>query len=231
MIQKLINDSLLEEQNKRKDRESSGKISPSSLGWCFRRQVYKLTNAPESDPPDERALRVFKCGKLFHDFVQGYIPKDSVEILVETDDIKGYADIVGKDTVYDVKSQHSKSFWYMNRKEDYDVKKEKYSNWLQLACYGKILKKEKLCLVIISKDDLCINEYAEFTKDWIEELDKEIQTIKDTLKLYKETNELPERLPRLYSGKECKWCGFKTLCGGVNGDKRDIDKQPISDSE
>jgi CRISPR/Cas system-associated exonuclease Cas4 (RecB family) len=209
MIQQLINEALLKEQEDRKDRVGSGKISPSALGTCFRRQIYKLKRFKETDPPDVRGLRVFKAGKLFHDFVQGFIPKDSVEILVETDDIKGYADIVGKDTVYDVKSQHSRGFWYMN-KEGYDVKKEKWNNWLQLACYGKLLNKEKLCLVVVSKDDLCINEYVEFTKDWLRDLDTELELIKR----FKASDELPPKEPRLYKGKECQYCAYKTLCGG-----------------
>jgi CRISPR/Cas system-associated exonuclease Cas4 (RecB family) len=207
MIQQLINEALLKEQEDRKDRVGSGKISPSALGTCLRRQIYKLKGFKETDPPDVRGLRVFKAGKLFHDFVQGYIPKDSVEILVETDDIKGYADIVGKDTVYDVKSQHSRGFWYMN-KEGYDVKKEKWNNWLQLACYGKLLNKEKLCLVVVSKDDLCINEYVEFTKDWIQELDTELELIKR----FKASDELPPKEPRLYKGKECDFCNWRSLC-------------------
>ena len=212
MIQQLIDQALLKEQEDRKDRQGSGKISPSGLGSCLRRQIYKIKNTPETDPADSRGLRVFKAGKLFHDFVQGYIPKDQTEVRVETDDIKGFADIVGQDTVYDVKSQHSRGFWYMN-KDGYDVKKEKRNNWLQLACYGKLLNKEKICLVVVSKDDLCINEYVQFTKDWVNEVDGEIEI----LKKFKASDELPPKEPKLYNGKECTYCAYKTLCGGVNG--------------
>ena len=204
-IQKLIDDSLLKEQESRKDRVRSGKISPSALGWCYRRQYFNLNNTPQTNPPDSRALRIFKVGHLFHEFIQGYMPENECEVLAENEDIKGYADIVTKDTVYDIKSQHSRGFWYMN-KDGYDVKKEKYNNWLQLACYGIILKKEKLGLVIVSKDDMCMNEYIEQTNDWADKLAKEIYTINEN------KDKMPPAEARMYKGKECTYCNWKDKC-------------------
>ena len=119
MIQKLINDKLLAEQNKRKDRVRSGMWSPSSFGRCYRLQYWNRKNEPQSNPPDERALRVFKVGHFFHDFVETIIkdqhPQAETEVLVKKDDVLGFADIVLPDEVIDIKSQHSKSFWYMEK--------------------------------------------------------------------------------------------------------------------
>ena len=216
-IQKLIDDNLQQIQDERKTRVRSGKISPSSLGGCFRKQIYNIRNVAPSNPPDGRTLRVFKAGQLFHDFVQSFLPKESTEVEVETDEIKGFADIVGRDTVYDIKSQHSRGFWYMQKK-GYDVKKEKANNWLQLACYGKLLKKPKLCLMMVSKDDLCINEYTEYTRDWEVALDNELKMLGAFIK----SDDLPPKEPRLFNGKECSYCNWKTLCKGKDGKRKDI---------
>ena len=208
MIQKLIDEALLKEQESRKDRVRSGLWSPSSLGRCFRAQYWNRKNEPVTNPIESRVLRVFKCGKLFHNFVQEFLPEHQVEVKIQSEDILGYADIVTEDTVFDIKSMHSRGFWYMD-KEGYDVKKEKYPNWLQLACYGVLLKKPKLCLVMVSKDDLCIAEYVQFTKDWEEDLNKELSTLRKHW-----VEGLPKPEPRCYNGKECTYCGFQTKCKG-----------------
>ena len=67
MIQKKLDDSLAKIQEERKNRTSSGKISPSQMGYCFRRQYWHRKGEPVTNPPDARLLRVFKCGNLFED--------------------------------------------------------------------------------------------------------------------------------------------------------------------
>lgn len=208
MIEELIDKALLKEQEGKKDRVRSGKWSPSSFGRCYRYQYWNRKNEQPSNPPDERALKIFKVGKVFHDFVQGFIPDQETEVLVKQDDILGYADIVTKDAVIDLKSQHSRGFWYM-LKETYNIAEQKYSNWLQVATYAWILKKEKCGLVFISKDDLCIKEYYMPTEKWIPEVEKELKT----LRAIWEKDELPKGEPKAYGGKECQYCGYRDKCG------------------
>lgn len=220
-LQQLINESLKKEQQERLNKERSGKFSPSLLGRCFRCQILNRAGITPSNPPDERALRIFRCGKLFHDFVQNFLPNHQIEILCENDDFKGYADIVTEDTVYDIKSVHSGSFWYC-KKEDYDVKKEKYHNWLQLTYYAWILKKPKIVLVQISKDDLCINEYVDFTDKWLENLQHEVDLLREEWKNYPK---LPKAEPRF--NKEGKYCSYRDKCKEIEiGDKRDTTEYP-----
>ena len=200
MLQELINKSLRGQDEKKKDRVRSGKFSPSMLGMCYRKQILNRANVPQSNPPDDRSLRVFKCGQLFHDFVQSFIDENKcIEVHCESEDFNGFADIVTEDTVYDIKSVHSKSFWY-SKKPGYDVKKEKFNNWLQLAYYADVLKKEKMVLVFISKDDMCIEEYEQPLHDWQIELVKEFTNLKTQ---WDKKPELPPAEPRT------KWdCGY-----------------------
>jgi len=212
---KKIDDHLLQKQLEKSKRQRSGLWSPSSFGQCLRRQVWNRKNEPITNPPDARSLRVFACGVLFHDFVQDMLPPHETEVKCLLDDVMGFADVVTEDTVYDIKSQHSKGFFYM-KSSTYDVKKEKKNNWLQLAFYGMSLKKPKLHLVVISKDDLCINEYEDLTEKWIEPLNEELTMLRTLWK----NNIIPEASPRLYNGKECQYCQFLDKCKEVENGLR-----------
>jgi len=224
-ITKLLDDYIAQEEKKREGRVSSGKWKPSMFGACFRRQWWSKHQEKETNPVDDRTKRVFLAGHKFHEFVQDLIPQKQCEILIETDDIKGYADIVTDDYVIDIKSQHSKAFWFME-KNCTDIIKEKLSNWLQVGWYAIQLKKERCKLVFISKDDLCIKEFDVATEKLKDLVEKEISTL---LSL----KELPKAKPRLYpirkkeifndvevyveTGKfnECRYCAFKDKCKEV----------------
>jgi hypothetical protein len=226
-IQQLIDESLI-----RPERERSGKWSPSSFGYCYRNQYWNRKNEPQSNPPDERNLRVFAVGQLFHDFVQNIIcPKHLVlpdfgdkkgrEVLIESDDVKGFADIVTPNEVIEIKSQHSKSFWYMAKYKGDDIKKEKYSNWLQVGYYARELEKQFMRLVFVSKDDLCIQEYVQPLDDyWLNEIYEELQT----LRYLWEQEELPLAEPRCEPNKngefwQCTYCAWQNKCKEIEAKK------------
>ena len=212
-IQQIIDTELAKIQEERKTRQRSGKFSPSMLGRCYRAQYWNRKNKPITNPPDARTLRVFKAGQLFHDFVQQYIPDANKEVKIEDDNFLGFADIVGKETVYDIKSTHSRGFFYMN-KAGYDVNKEKLTNILQCALYAKLLDKPKFSLVFISKDDLSMNQYGFFTEKWELPLKNEI----DTLLSFWSKDILPPCKPRAYNGKEGKYCNFQLACLSLGWD-------------
>jgi hypothetical protein len=214
-IQKRIDLKLQEEQDARKDRIRSGKWSPSSLGGCHRKQFYNRKDEPKSNPPDERALRVFKVGSMFHEFVQDLLKDENtqLEVRVETDDVLGFADMVTPDEVIELKSQHSRAFWWMGKSSE-PITVQKRDHCIQAAFYALQLERKWIRLVYISKDDLCVNEYR------LELNDKLITTVEqelEELNAWWIKNELPPAKPVLYVGKdgkssECSYCSWKDKC-------------------
>jgi hypothetical protein len=214
-IQKLIEDDLALKEAE--PRERSGKFSPSSFGRCFRYQIWNRKDLPK-EPIDSRTLRVFECGHIFENYVVDRVKKVhngslQTQVLIEEEDIKGYADLVVEDEVCDVKSIHSRAFWYMD-KEEFDVTVDKKPNILQVVYYANRLDKKNASLCFISKDDLCIKQYIFDTKKWSDVLDDELKRLRH----YWATNELPDATPRAYMNKstgkfkECGYCPFSKLC-------------------
>jgi len=212
-IQKLIDDSLAIENSE--PRTSSGKFNPSMLGQCRRKHFWKRKGNIPTEPIDKLSLRRFKCGNLFEWFAVNLIPEAQKQVLVETEDFKGFADVVTETEVMDIKSINSKAFWYMD-KPTYDINKEKFHNILQTVFYAVELKKEKARLVFISKDDLSIREYGFSVEAWTEIIEKEINALKECW----EKDKLPEAEP--HYKWECGYCQFSEHCkktGGLVWDK------------
>ncbi len=219
-VQELIDETL----EPKEARIRSGKWSPSSFGKCFRAQYWNRKNEPPSNPIDARTLRVFKAGNLFHDFVQGLLINEMVEkeVLVETGDVKGFADLVNTEEVIDIKSQHSKAFWWKQKelKESTDeskaVREMFYNNWLQVAYYATVLDKPRVRLVFVSKDDLCIQEYIQPVDGyWKSQVENELKTLRQ----FWSSDTLPKAEPRLYrqkdgTFKECAYCAWHDKCKG-----------------
>jgi CRISPR/Cas system-associated exonuclease Cas4 (RecB family) len=202
-------------------RARSGKISPSSLGRCYRYQMWYRDDLKPSNPPVERDLRVFKIGNIIHEWIQSYFHESFVEVLCEEEDVKGYCDIVKGDTVYDIKSQHSGSFHYMNAVGD-DVFNDKFQNWLQLLFYAKHLKKERMQLVFVSKDDACMKEYNLEVKKYLTYLEKELSNLREMWVRYKEDGAIPDGIPKAYGGKECRYCQFASKCVAISGENHPV---------
>lgn len=209
-ISELIKIDLDSERKKRSERIRSGRYSPSSFGRCFRAQFWNRKNEPISNPPDDRAMRIFSCGDIFHDWIQEKLrkvnPDIQCEVKIERENYIGFADIVNGDEVIDIKTMHSKAFWYLDK--CIDIKKEKYSNWLQVMWYAICLGKKYGKLCFVSKDDLCINEYREEANDyWKTEISKETCAL-DCIWM---KGELPKAEPRAWK-TECAYCNWEKKC-------------------
>jgi hypothetical protein len=198
-------------KGKRGDHIGSGKYKPSNLGRCYRLQYWARKGEPTTNDPDDRLLRVFECGKIFHDWVQNII-KEGVEIekRIETEDFVGYADMVNTDEVIELKTVHSYQFHHL---KDETISETKLPNILQGMFYVKELGKKRLKLVYISKDDLCIAEYVFEYEKFEMELRKEIANLRH----WWEIQQLPPAIPRAYTKKnkvgviecrDCQFCGF-----------------------
>lgn len=221
MLQKYANDAILAKQEAKKTYKGSGKWSPSSFGSCYRKQWWNRAKEEPSDPLSLLTLRKFACGNIFEDFVIRHIPDElQRQVLVETEDIKGFADVVTDNAVIDIKSISSKAFWWMN-KSNYDIKKDKYGYILQVMTYAYFLNKEKGVLTFVSKDDLCIEEYEFHINAWEQDVLSEINHLKSL-------KELPEGRARAMGGEEnklktgdkkyigqpmeCKYCQWFSKC-------------------
>jgi len=220
-ITKLLDDNTKKIDKENERRVRSGKFSPSMLGRCYRAQYWNRKDETVTNPPDMRTKRVFQAGNLFHKFIQDLIPEGQVEVQVDTEHVGGRADIVTDDEVIDIKSQHSRSFWYMQKKKEESetqfmdrIREEKAPNLLQVAFYATILKKPNMRIAFVSKDDLCITEFVFKTEEFKALLDSEIQILIN----FWEENKLPKANPRCYmdkktgKSKECTFCSWRNRC-------------------
>lgn len=215
-IEKIVNDFLLAQRTNEKH-TPSGLISASILGQCHRRQFYYLHKIESTNPPDERALRIFQCGNLFHQFVQDIIIKQEgveVEKVYKDDRFSIRVDLLDNDTVYELKSMHSRGFWNMDKqvKEGKSITDIKPEHCLQVGLGAMLFKKKQASLVYISKDDLCVKQFVLNAKELKPKVEAEIKSIESF-----QGGQLPPPEPRLYpdskeKNKECVYCQFKDRC-------------------
>jgi hypothetical protein len=211
-ITKLIEKELLRQQEEGKKRERSGKFSPSKMGRCLRYQIWSRMNEPETNLPNIDALKRFAVGNVIHTYVQNLFDPKCVEVLIETEDIKGYIDICLVDEVQDIKSVSDWAFKYIKTK-DFDVNKEKPDNCMQTALYADVKNKPKASLFFINTKSLGSVQCEVDLDKWIPIVRKELETLRG----YWSKKELPPALPRCYNGKECSYCSFLQKCNQLEG--------------
>jgi len=213
-IQDRFNQHIRKQQEARKDRKGSGKIKPSGLGQCYRRQIYAIRQEEVTNPPDITSVKRMLLGTVVHETIQKAYAKTEKEILVQNDNIKGYADIVGDDYVSDIKTVSPYAYKWVT-KPDIDIAEEKKDHWLQVATYGLYLNKPKIRLAFVNTGNLNqIKEFEQLTKDWHSKVEKEIDKVVCLLGF----KGLPDGIPRLYGvdkegePRECQYCNYSTLC-------------------
>lgn len=187
----------------------------SRLGACPTGMYLERTGTKPDEEFDERTLRVFSCGKIFEDWLIDLVKNEcqleqQVRIEDTTLDVTGYADAVvtlpdGRKIVYEVKSKHSKAFWYMVEKGEGANKHHLRQLWFYLYNLGI----EEGRLIYVSKDDLTIAEYPVYLKD--KELGDsilaEIALLNDCLKAG-----LPPKPPTDPKDWRVKYCSFHKQC-------------------
>ena len=213
MIQQLIDNALIKEQELKSKRIRSGKFSPSSFGRCYRMQFWNRKNEPQTNPPDVEALRRFKVGNIIHDYMQSFFLNAQREVMVlDKDDVIGFADIVLDNEVIDIKSCRSFEFKTF-AKEGYDIGVGKTTNCLQVTSYALFLNKPLARLIFIEKDALDSKEFPLVIADWKERIEDELQILRGQWA----RQELPQPIPRAYGGKECQYCSFMDKCFKLEG--------------
>ena len=225
-LQDKINEELVRISNERSTRERSGKFGSSSLGKCYRAQVFNRLNTPPTEQLEIGTLHMFEAGKIVHDYIQKYYKPEQVEVKMEDEHFIGYADIVEEDCVTDIKSVNPAYFfhgWKDKKKVEFSVAEinaniitKKKNNILQVADYAMRLKKPKIRLVFFSRDlsyGIRVHEWTDLTENWVTEVEEERARLVVYWNKNKETGEMPPEAPRLYDGRECSYCSFRGYCG------------------
>lgn len=188
----------------------------SKLGSCLCGVYLERIGVKPLEEIDDRTKRVFRCGNLFEEYVIAKI-RESGQVKVEeqvriedpTLGVTGYADIVLEHDnwkeVVEVKSQHSKSFWYMTKKGEGAYE----HHMMQLLIYMHVLKIEMGRIVYVSKDDLCIQEYqVDIHNPILQKAFDNIAKLNEALK----TGILPEAAPE--GSFQAKYCRYHKYCTG-----------------
>ena len=131
----------------------------SSLGQCLTAN-YLVRKGLAKKEFDNRTLRVFQAGRMFEDWIVELLKKQDERFETQVrcewpqQDITGYADLTINGFVYEIKSKHSRAFWYMD-KEGRPNRHHEYQLWVYLKC----LNKQNGRIIYISKDDMAIKEF------------------------------------------------------------------------
>jgi hypothetical protein len=203
----------IQEKRQAEIRDNS-KFRVSDAGRCHLMRYWKRQGKPASDMPDDRQLRVFEAGHVFHIWLQDILrPKGAlIEVPVEDEHRMGHVDAIvqGDEGVilYDFKTVHSRKFHH-NRKEGgngdihYAMQAYTYATMLPPSIQKELTD---IRIAYISKDDLCIEEVSVFrmpdlpaktTKDWEILLDSWIKKVE------------PNPNPLNW---ECKYCIYRSSC-------------------
>lgn len=206
-IQEILN----KEVNKEREPRAITSWHCSGLGSCLTGRYLERLGLPPDEEFDDRTLRVFSVGHHFEDWLISKLSNAQISLQTQVrvkDDalgVSGYADAViegnGQKLVYEVKSKHSKAFWYMDKKKEGPNLHHKMQLWFYL--YNLNIPEGRL--VYISKDDLAILEYPVFLRD------EDLATmVMDEIKLMNAAWEAklppaPIADPKAWQNKYCRW--------------------------
>ena len=185
----------------------------SGMGTCIRQRYLERVGAP-CQPFEPRVLRVFKIGKILHEYIQELLGYNNLlvakEGTVENDHIRGHFDAIVKDgdnqILYEFKSVHSRKFHYVRKRGGMDKHHIKQVLTYFMLLKPKYPKLKEARIVYFSKDDLCIEEQMFYLTP---EREAEIKDELATLDKYWEEKKLPPAEPM--EEWECGYCGF-TQC-------------------
>lgn len=237
-LQKTVQDKLVADADVKDNGEyygvKKGEIHVSSLYRCLRGVYYEMMGEMPTSEIQPRVLGVFKAGNFFEDFIveslgdrmqdrqTEYRFKYKSLILVGRDD-GTFLDDKNERRVLECKSQHSDSFWYM-QKEGMNVQ---WQHQIQLQTYlwlRRELYHEELngYFAYVSKDDCTIvGVPVKYNENIINEIVIPILDLLNEAYEQKNPELLPIPQPIIFDkGKYKKnwlatYCNFHNLCAGV----------------
>jgi hypothetical protein len=202
-----------------REREEKDKTSwwPTDLGKCLAGAYWRRMGALPDREFADRQLRVFAAGRLFEEFVVRQVAartedyETQLRIELPEHDLTGYADLRVGGVLYEVKSVHSRKFWWMQRRREGPDRHALMQLYVGMMALG--LPEGRL--VYVSKDDLCIVEYPVSLKD--QRLREAVLADLEALNRAWRDNVPPEPVPALEGGKlnwRATYCDFHASCTG-----------------
>jgi hypothetical protein len=218
LIQSFIDDTISKDNEKKRKDYKQSSFHASSLGNCLRGTYLQRLGIEPDEPLKVATLRKFKAGELFEEWLidllkrNKNIKKVEQQIRVESKlyNLSGRLDALltyqdDSQEVMECKSQHSKSFWFNIHNGNKPARHQEMQLWI----YLKLLKIENGKLVLLSKDDLSVQEYPVKLED--KELAKEVIDIMNLLNTaWKEQN--PLLLPLPEEKWKAKFCQYHKHC-------------------
>jgi len=189
----------------------------SELGKCLRGNYFRRLGETPTKAIDDRTLRVFECGKIFEKWVIDMITKnvedwdEQVEVSLTEYDAVGHYDIRIGEVINELKTVHSKKFWYMQK----DGKPDEHY-MMQLMFYLMATGKKEGHLVYVSKDDLSIAEYILYADN--EAIKNKVIEELEILNECWKTKTLPPAQPLEINGKsnwKATYCNYHEKCLGL----------------
>jgi CRISPR/Cas system-associated exonuclease Cas4 (RecB family) len=185
-LQQIVNASLRLEREAQKEEHQRQGWYATDLGQCLG-GIYRqrLEGPPEYD---DRRLRLFSVGNIFHDWLVGRVKEAGYEALTEERmespeyHLSGRADLIvtGGDhsLLYEIKTMHSQGFWWRQRTGGLALPHHE----LQTTAYMWMLKDKypnlegRICYV--SKDDLAVlTAPVEYREERVEEVKRQLTTL------------------------------------------------------
>ena len=171
IIHQMIDKKVLSE---REDREPSGRISASRLGWPLQWQILHYLKVP-TDPFDEFTLRKFQRGIDVEDRIVSWLDlrEDQKQVDCKYRGVIGYCDAVMQCPV-EIKSTTNRAFQYISKDGP------KRGHKLQAECYAKALGYDRYWVSYVASDDYRVLTFEEPVTDVV---DKVIDRYEAQLKL------------------------------------------------
>jgi len=209
-IVKVIDDEILKKPDQYLDPKYRHCWRTSNFGRCYRYQYWYRKGVGMTNPIEQKALRIFRVGDMFHRDIQQFLPSESVEVEFHVDDVYGHCDHVGDGYCDDFKTVGNWAWQLMNKK-GFDVIKDKEAYIYQLMAYCYFLEMPVGRLVFIHKDSYSIKTFEFKMEDWVDAVEDELTT----LRAYWDKDGLPPAIPRAYGRKDCNYCAFQDSCDSV----------------
>ena len=184
----------------------------SKIGSCQRGAYLERTGEQPDKEFSDRELRIFAVGRYFEEWFISMIKqydefKGETQVRVEDKKlgISGYIDLLVTtkegEKVYEIKTKHSRAFWYM-LKDGKAMRQHEYQTWMYMYLRGV----QEGTILYLSKDDLALQEYPVALDDtsiekevmeWVNSMQKAWEHQKPQLL------ELPD--DKDWVAKYCRW--------------------------